>query len=183
MTATHETVIDVLTSDHRAVLGLLETPPEQLTAARCEQAVTAVVRHFVAEEQYLLPLIRDYLADGDELAHAEWTEHARVEAELRTLEELEHDPDGVAALLGVTAAALREHVERQEGRIFADLLRTCPEHELVATAEGVLGAEQLAPTRPRHLRSEYPTANKLVSLVEGYVDHARDHYTHRAVSR
>lgn len=178
-----DTVIDVLVSDHRAVLELLGTPPDALTPARCEQAVTAVVRHFVAEEQYLLPLVRDHLPGGVGRAHAEYEEHLRVETELRTLEELEHDPDGVAALLGVTGAALREHVGRQEQQLFPDLLRACPTQELAATADGVLGAEQLAPTRPRRVHRESARANKLVSLVEGYVDHARDHYAHRAVSR
>ncbi len=178
-----ETVITVLDSDHRAVLALLRTPAAELTPAQCEQAVAAVVRHFVAEEQYLLPLMRDYLPDGVERAHAEYAEYRRIEAELRGLEELEHDPAGAAALLGVTADALTAHIERQETRTFPELAEHCPAAELVASADGVLGAEQLAPTRPRRMRSEAPLANKLVSLVEGYVDHARDHYEHRGVNR
>jgi len=55
----------------------------------------------------------------------------------------------------------------------------CSPERLAHLGDEVLGAEQLAPTRPRSIAPSSPRLNKVASLVEGFVDHVRDHYTHR----
>src|SRR5213596_1762645 len=54
-----------------------------------------LVRHFVAEEQYLYPEVQDALDHGDEIAEEHLTADRAIEAKLRKLE----DPDLTAELL------------------------------------------------------------------------------------
>jgi hemerythrin len=178
-----QNVLDVLDSDHRAVVALLgraaaENDSDEL-AALCEELVMDVVRHFVAEEQYLLPLARERLGDGTQLSAAAFAEQADVESALRELEELDRSPTVVRPLLERVTEKIRAHVHAQDEGLFPALLERWPPEELTALGDEVLGAEQLAPTRPRGLRPASPAVNKLVSLVSGWVDHVRDFYAHR----
>ena len=140
-----------------------------------------VVRHFVAEEQFLLPLVRDRLPDGEAHSAAAFDEHGAVEDRLRRLEDQEHSPALARPILQDIDEAIRRHVAGQRDELFPALREHCDAAQLRRLADEVLGAEQLAPTRPRSLRPESATVNKVVSLVAGYVDHARDAYSHRGV--
>ncbi len=178
-------IFDILDSDHRAILGLVdragaEHEPDEL-AALCEQLVMEVVRHFVAEEQYLLPLVRARLAGGEKHSDDAFAEHRAVEDELRKLEHAERDPGAVHPLLAKVRAGLKAHIARQHDSLFPALRASVERLELDRLADEVLGAEQLAPTRPRELRPESPAANKLLSYVEGWVDRVRDSFSRRGV--
>jgi hemerythrin-like domain-containing protein len=178
-------ILAVLDSDHRAIEELIEqaraeTDPEKL-AALCEQLVMDVVRHLVGEEQYLLPLVRENLGDGDEHSKAAFAEHQAIEHQLKRLEDLERDRTAVLPVLDETAELLGRHMARQDDALFTALRSAVPAEELDRLGDEVIGAEQLAPTRPRDLRPESPALNKVVSLVSGWVDHVRDSYSHRGV--
>lgn len=178
-----ETIFDLLSSDHRTLLGLTGTGarPFEVSPAICERIVTAAVRHFVAEEQYLLPLVREVVEDGDSVAHREFVEHRLVEDQLRTLEDQEHDPAAAARVLADVADSFKGHVAWEEEELFPLLRSRTTDERARALAGEVLGVEQIGPTRPRHVRVETPTLNKAVSLVEGYVDQVRDFFEHRGV--
>ena len=180
-----EDIFDVLDSDHQALLEsvtvALATGDAELLPSRCEQLVMSVVRHFVAEEQYLLPLVRHSLANGEQAAKAAFEEHRIVETELRRLEDVEHTPTTARPVLADIEAAIRRHVTSQHDQLFPALRERCDPARLQALAEEIIGSEQLAPTRPRVVRAESPALNKIVSLVAGYVDQVRDAYTHRGV--
>jgi len=66
-------------------------------------------------------------------------------------------------------------------RLFTALESTCSAEHLAALGEGVLGAEQLAPTRPRTVAPSSAPINKITSLVAGFIDRVRDAYTRRGV--
>lgn len=177
-----QTILDVLDSDHRAMLDLLdraaaETDPDAL-AAWCEQLVVDVVRHFVAEEQYLLPLVRERFGDASEHLHTAFVEHREIEDALRRLENVDRDPKAVHPLLADVGARLSRHIAGQDA-VFDQLRARADPAELVQLAEEVRGSEQLAPTRPRIYRPESAAVNKVVSVVQGFVDHVRDSYEHR----
>lgn len=171
-------LIPVLQSDHRWLLAALDDP--NLAAAGehgarlREDVVANLVRHFVAEEQYLHPAVRQHRRDGDGVTEA-W--HRRDRAVETRLRELEHDldPEAAAALIGRVRADLGAHVEEQEPVLDA-LEAVVPADELDRAGRGVLGAEQLAPTHPRAVAPEEPTVSKVWSLVSGFVDHVRDYY-------
>lgn len=177
-------IFDVLDSDHRALVklvGAAATADDELSPSLCEQLVMAVVRHFVAEEQYLLPLVRDHVPGGERASEVAFDEHRTVEDALRELEELEHSPERARPILADIDVAIRRHVAEQDDKMFPTLREHCDPARLRGLADEILGAEQLAPTRPRMVHPESPTVNKVVSLVAGYVDQARDAYAHRGV--
>jgi hypothetical protein len=178
-------IFDVLDSDHRALLELV-TAASAITdgepsPSRCEQHVMAGVRHFVAEEQYLLPLVRAHLVEGESMSSAAFEEHRTVENKLRRLEDLEQTPARVRPILADVEAAIRRHVASQHDQLFPALRERCDSARLQALGDEVIGSEQLAPTRPRIVHAESPLVNKVVSLIAGYVDQVRDAYAHRGV--
>jgi hypothetical protein len=180
-----ETIIDSLRSDHRAITELLTSPAiadttEEALAAR-ERLVMSLVRHFVAEEQYLYPTVLD-LDDGPASAKAEHQLAADRELEnhLRALEEPQLTPALMADVLSRVRTDFAAHVAAQE-ELFGVVAQRCSPDTLAELGADVRGAEQLAPTRPRRIVPRAETANKIVSFVEGFLDHARDYYRHRGV--
>lgn len=65
-------VVEVLMHDHREVEGMFtqleSTTNADQRADLVEQVTIELVRHSVAEEQWLYPAVRDTLPDGDGLA-------------------------------------------------------------------------------------------------------------------
>lgn len=53
------------------------------------QAIAELVRHSVAEEQYLYPALCEHLDGGDELADHDIAEHAEAERIMKEIEGLE----------------------------------------------------------------------------------------------
>jgi hypothetical protein len=177
-------MLDALRSDHRAIAAELDDPEalqnsDDGDAAR-ERTVMDLVRHFVAEEQYLYPTVRERLPDGERLAHDGWTVDRDMERHLRQFEHPELTPDRLATAWTQLRTAFSTHVDRQEPLLEA-LAAACSPAELDELGDGVLGSEQLAPTRPRILAPSSPTANKVTSFIEGYIDKARDYYSRRGV--
>jgi hypothetical protein len=177
-------MLEALRSDHRAITAMLDDPAassasDEAKTAR-EQLVMNLVRHFVAEEQYLYPVVRRYVPDGDALAESGFTRDRSCEHQLRRLEEPHPTTESISTVWTDIRAAFTAHVKDQES-LFSTLATTCSAAQLAELGEGVLGAEQLAPTRPRPVALESPSANRVLSLVEGFVDRVRDAYTHRGL--
>ena len=185
-----ETILDVLASDHQAVLALLDELDAKSAEALNgvdragdtglrERLVIELVRHFVAEEQYLYPMVRERLTGGDRLADTSLAAARGCERELRALENPHADPRDLAVALASVRQQVGVHVTTQHDQLFPALTDHVERERLIELAEQVLGAEQLAPTRPRLLAASNPALSKFASLVEGFVDHVRDSYSHR----
>jgi hypothetical protein len=177
-----QSMTDALRSDHHAIAGWLADAralnhTEEGAALR-EQVVMNLVRHFVAEEQYLYPEVRDSLERGDQIVDESFAADRAVEAKLKQLEDPDLTEQRMTALWADVRSAFAAHIERQ-GPIFAALESACSAERLAHLGDQVLGAEQLAPTRPRSVAPSSPSWNKVASLVEGFVDHVRDQYAHR----
>ena len=183
-----ETVLDVLTSDHDALSELVDAAVARHTAGAVDdrdegllqQVVMDLVRHFVAEEQYFYPTVREHLTDGRTRSDAAFAAHRETEAQLKLLESSTATDAQIEAALTTVRRQLAEHIAVQRG-LFAEFAQAVPDDELVRLADEVLGAEQLAPTRPRTVASENPQLNKFASLVEGFIDHVRDTYSNRGI--
>jgi hypothetical protein len=175
-----QSIFDVLASDHRDLEELIaRATAEPGNDGLRELLVMELVRHFVAEEQYLYPLVRERGAAGDRLADEAFTMHRQCEDTLRGLEHDETDEVRVAATLAEVAGQLRTHVRAQEPDLFQQLAAGRSPPDLAELGSDVLGAEQLAPTRPRTLAAESASVNKVSSLVTGFIDRVRDTYSHR----
>jgi acyl dehydratase len=181
-----QTIVGALTSDHRAIEQMLAdaaiTEPTEPGQAAREQLVMELVRHFVAEEQYLYPTVREHLSNGTQIADSAFGADRACEQALKLLEDSDITPLQTAAALADVQQRFAGHVQVQEETIFPALVRECDPAVLVELTDGVLGAEQLAPTRPRHVAFAAPGLNKVSSFVAGYIDHVRDYYSKRGVS-
>ncbi|WP_436775895.1 hemerythrin domain-containing protein [Yinghuangia sp. YIM S09857] len=179
-------VVDELTADHREVeemfhrLELSADAEERRKLA--EQSTIELVRHSVAEEEYLYPAVREHLPDGDLVADKELADHAGVEKLLKEWEKTpEHEPR-FSELLREISTEVRAHVDDEENRLFPSLAAHCGPDVLDDLGDKVRRAKKLAPTRPHPSAPDTPPANKLLAPGTGLVDRARDLVTGRGRS-
>ena len=168
----------VLRSDHAAIvrdLAALRTIEPSGGGAHFAQLCADIVRHFVAEEQYLLPAVREHLDGGEQISEQEFAEHERVEKLLRRIDaEEDVDAQQVDLAIGELQDAIDEHVRRQEQELIPQLVAVLDDSALAELGEGALGAEQLAPTHPRAFVPKSTTLSKVTSWLEGLVDKSFD---------
>src|SRR5579859_6037867 len=118
-------VIEILTHDRREVedmfgkLTSVTDPGERRQIA--DQITIELVRHSVAEEQYLYPAVRERVPDGDAIADKELSDHAEVEHVLKRLETADPDSDDFAALTGQLIRMVSAHVKDEEHALFPAL--------------------------------------------------------------
>ncbi|MEV2199381.1 hemerythrin domain-containing protein [Streptomyces fradiae] len=177
-------VITELTTDHREVEELFtritELPsgdPERKRLA--DQVTMELVRHSVAEEEYLYPAVREHLAGGDALADKELEDHASAERTMKELEGCKADDPRFDALVTQLMAETREHVADEEANLLPRLREACPQETLEELGEKVRHAKKTAPTRPHPAAPDKPPANKLLAPGTGMIDRLRDALTGR----
>jgi hemerythrin len=177
-----ETVPDpldaVLRSDHAAILrGLAELRTVEPSGAgeHFAQLTADIVRHFVAEEQYLLPTVRERLDNGHKISDLEFAEHESIEKILRELDnEEDADDKQVEGTVSALQHAMAEHARRQEQELLPQVVAKVDQATLAELGEGALGAEQLAPTHPRAFVPKSATVSKVTSWLEGLVEKSLD---------
>lgn len=176
-------VVEVLTYDHREVedlFGQIEsvTTREQLSDL-VDQVTMELVRHSVAEEQYLYPAVRETVADGDELADREIAEHAEVEQTLKDLEGLKAGDRNYSDTVKALISDVRQHVLEEEGELFPRLVAASTAAQLQELGRKIETAKKVAPTRPHPSAPSQPPANKILAPGVGLVDRLRDALTSR----
>lgn len=181
-------MIDILIDDHREADELfaeLESGRGSVEHRRdLADTVTAeLVRHSVAEEEYLYPAARRALSDGQQVAEHEISEHAEAERTMKELEGVAADDPRFDELCRKLAAEIRHHVEEEENDLFPRLREACAEQELAELGKAVEAAKSLAPTRPHPQAPDRPPWNKLLAPGAGFVDRVRDALSGRATSR
>lgn len=180
-----QTIIEVLASDHDGIAAQLADPvllaADGAGGTARTELVMDLVRHFVAEERYLYPSLRTAVDGGATLADDDFAASRACEKELRRLEARDVDGPELAAALAEIRRRFADHVSHQRDVLFPRLEAVLDRVRLLELGEQALGAEQLAPTRPRVLAPEALGANQLAGLVEGFVDRLRDFYTGRGV--
>ncbi|GAA3204059.1 hemerythrin domain-containing protein [Nonomuraea helvata] len=177
---TQQDVIAVLVKDHREVEQMFSKlehmkggiSDEAKTLA--EQVVIELVRHSVAEEEYLYPAVRKHVPGGDEIADHEIAEHSEAEETMKRLEALEPGDDDFWPTTELLMRQIRHHLQEEEGDLFPKLRAACPPEQLVELGEKVQRAKKLAPTRPHPSAPDTPPANKLLAPGAGLVDRVRD---------
>jgi hemerythrin superfamily protein len=87
---TNTDVVDELTTDHQEATALLdellETNDPQTRRDMADTVITELVRHSVAEEMYVYPVMREHVPDGEKALEHDIEEHKELE---RTMKELE----------------------------------------------------------------------------------------------
>jgi hemerythrin superfamily protein len=181
-------VIAVLVTDHREVEEMFSRL-EQMTGdigerskLLAEQVVIELVRHSVAEEEYLYPAVREHVTGGGELADHEIAEHAEAEETMKRLEGLEPGDSAFWPTVELLMRQIRHHVQEEENDLFPRLRAACPPEQLVELGGKVQRAKKTAPTRPHPAAPDTPPANKLLAPGTGLVDRLRDALTGRGRS-
>ncbi|MFF8770685.1 hemerythrin domain-containing protein [Kitasatospora sp. NPDC015120] len=180
-------VIAELMTDHREVEELFEKfqvlPPGDDRRREIVDAFTIeLVRHSVAEEQYLYPAVRAHVPGGATLADKEIADHATVERLLKELEGMAATDSRFDPLVERVISEVSEHLADEEDHLFPALADACSPQRLSELGEQVRTAKKLAPTRPHPAAPHTPPANKLLAPGTGLVDRARDLVTGRGRS-
>ncbi|MBT2675441.1 hemerythrin domain-containing protein [Streptomyces sp. ISL-14] len=172
-------VIDELVTDHREVeelFGRIEglPPGDEDRKLYAEQATIELVRHSVAEEEYLYPAVREHVAGGDAIADKEIDDHSKAERIMKDLEACDADDPEFDRLIGMLTTEVRSHIADEEQHLFPELRAACPGNTLDDLGDKVRQAKELAPTRPHPSAPDKPPANKLLAPGVGLIDRMRD---------
>ncbi|UQX04233.1 hemerythrin domain-containing protein [Streptomyces sp. RerS4] len=179
-------VVQELTADHDEVKDYFEQLRTATDGERrreiADLLTIELVRHSVAEEQYLYPAIRERLEDGDLIADKEIADHSRVEKMLKDLEGLDTTDAAFTQLMDALRTEVLAHIKDEEENLFPTLRHNCPQEQLDDLGSRIRRAKKLAPTRPHPGTPSTPPANKLLAPGLGLVDRARDIVTGRGRS-
>ncbi|MGY0057283.1 hemerythrin domain-containing protein [Streptomyces sp. LZ34] len=151
-------VVDLLTADHREVQGLFEgyrasaDPGERRLLV--ERITVEIVRHSVAEEQYLYPTVRKALPNGDEVAEQEMEELSEAERILGDLEQLDAADRRFDALVRELYDVVSMHIRGEEDVIFPELRERLTPEERMALGLRVGEAKTATPTQPYSGRAQ-----------------------------
>lgn len=179
MATEEKDLIDVIVGDHRAVESVFveledRTVPPEHRRALADHVIAELVRHSVAEEEFMYPAAREVLDDGDELADHELEEHAEAERLMKELDGLDPTDSRFDELLSKLIADIRHHVEDEEKDLLPRLQSACSDDQLRDLGQKVLNAKHRAPTRPHPSSPDKPPANRLLAPGMGLVDRMRD---------
>jgi hemerythrin superfamily protein len=182
-TAHQQDLVDDIITDHREVEELfLEIEKSDDRGERrelVEHAITELVRHSVAEEQYLYPTARRVLPEGDKLADHELKEHAEAEEVMKQIEKVDTEDGKFDELVNKLMQDIRHHVEDEESDLLPKLREACDAAELRDLGEKFDASKKIAPTRPHPLAPDKPPANKILAPGAGLIDRMRDALTGR----
>lgn len=172
-------VIDELVTDHREVeelFGKIEAlaPGEKDRKVYADQVTMELIRHSVAEEEYLYPAVREHLVNGNTMADREIEDHSKAEQLMKDLEGCEADDPEFDRLVGELMGEVRSHIAEEEETLFPQLRVACSAEELDKLGDKVRRAKKMAPTRPHPSAPDTPPANKLLAPGAGLVDRLRD---------
>ena len=193
MTATQDpsqSVVDVVRSYHEGIASELAAVRADVdgnladgegadVGASIERIVMQVVGVLVAEEQYVLPEVREHVPDGKAVADAQFDRHRDLEHQLRRLEDLELSADLVAPVLADVATRWDELTTAVLDTLLPPVAAASSAERLAELGDDVLGAIEVAPTRPREVAPRSPELSKVVSFAEGWVDRWRDSWSKR----
>ncbi|MFE6054920.1 hemerythrin domain-containing protein [Kitasatospora sp. NPDC056446] len=179
--------IDELMADHREVEEMFARIQAMTGGGRqlrdvVDEVTIELVRHTVAEEQYLYPAVREHIQGGDRLADKEIAGHGRVEEILKRLENTRTDDPRMSPLLQLLMDEVAAHVQDEENNLFPMLRRACTAEQLDDLGGKIRRAKSMAPTRPHPAAPDTPGAGKLLAPDIGLVDRARDFVTGRGKS-
>ena len=119
-------VIDELVTDHREVeelFGKIEAlpPGDKKRKVYADQATMELIRHSVAEEEYLYPAVREHLVNGNTMADREIEDHSTAEQLMKDLEGCAADDPEFDRLVGELMSEVRSHIAEEENHLFPAL--------------------------------------------------------------
>ena len=179
--------IEVLVQDHSEADNtfleidrlLSEQSQESITTAGelSQQVITELVKHSVAEEEYVYPLVRQKLPNGDEVADMEIGEHAQAEETMKQLDGISPSNVEFKATVSKLAMQVREHAGKEEAELLPALGGKLSQEERLELGQKIEKAKAMAPTHPHPAAPDRPPMNKVMGPGVALVDRIRDALT------
>ena len=183
VTRPNEDVVDILTTDHREMTELLaratQTQDVEQRRDLVETAIAEVMRHAVAEEMYVYPVMEKHLPNGKEEVEHDKQEHDEIVQVMKKLEEADAADPAFMNLVQELNKQLRHHADDEESDQFPKLRAHLSSEQLVEMGDKVQKAKQLAPTRPHPSAPHSELFHKSVGPGVGMIDRLRDKLTGR----
>jgi iron-sulfur cluster repair protein YtfE (RIC family) len=166
--------IEVVIEDHREaelIFDQIETlvhgessgPSEVIQVRDLTNLVIAeLVRHSVAEEEYLYPTVRARLDDGDRIAEFEIAQHDEAERTMTELEGMHPFTREFVDTLHRLEVQMREHAGQEEADLLPALAARMSLDERRDLAAKLEIAKAHAPTRPHPSEPDRPSLNDLL---------------------
>lgn len=177
-------LISVIISDHRAVEqafaeleGGAGAPDHRREVA--DHVIAELVRHSVAEEQFMYPAVRQSLDNGDQIADKEIADHSEAEQVMKRLESMGPEEPEFEQLLTQLISDVRKHVTDEENNLLPKLRAACSDDQLRDLGQKVQRAKKMAPTRPHPSAPDQPPANLILAPGTAFIDKIRDALTGR----
>ena len=182
--------IEVLIQDHREAEQIFDEI-ERLSAegfgtgtlgmARelTDQVITELIKHSVAEEEYLYPRVRKELPNGDEIAEMEIMEHAQAEETMKQLDGMSPSNLDYLTTVRKLAGQIREHAGKEEADLFPALGGVLDQEERLKLGAQIEKAKAMAPTHPHPSAPDRPPMNKVLGPGVALIDRVRDVLTGR----
>lgn len=183
VTRPNEDVVDILTADHREMTELLARATQTQDAEQrrdlVETAIAEVMRHAVAEEMYVYPVMEKDLPNGKEEVEHDKQEHDEIVQVMKKLEEADAADPAFMNLVQELDKQLRHHADDEESDQFPKLRANLSGEQLLEMGDKVQKAKQLAPTRPHPSAPHSELFHKSVGPGVGMIDRLRDKLTGR----
>jgi hemerythrin superfamily protein len=183
VTRPNEDVVDILTTDHREMTELLaratQTQDVEQRRDLVETAIAEVMRHAVAEEMYVYPVMEKDLPGGKEEVEHDKQEHDEIVQVMKKLEEADAADPAFMELVQELDKQLRHHADDEESDQFPKLRAHLSSEQLVEMGDKVQKAKHLAPTRPHPSAPHSELFHKSVGPGVGMIDRLRDKLTGR----
>ena len=176
-------VIDILTADHREMIELIGRIESTSDASKrrdlADTVIAEVMRHAVAEEMFVYPVMEEQLPNGaDEVQHDK-QEHEEIVQVMKQMEDVEASNPNFMELVRRLEEQLRHHANDEESEQFPKLRAHIPAEKLFDMGEKVESAKRLAPTRPHPGAPHSELFHKTVGPGIGMVDRLLDNLTGR----
>ena len=177
-TDTTRDVTEILTADHREMIELLdqiETSTDPSDRRALADAVTAeVMRHSVAEEMFVYPVMeRDIPGGKDEVEHDK-EEHDEIVVVMKKLENVDAADAEFMGLVRELKELLDHHADDEESDQFPKLREHLTAETLHDLGRKVEAAKKVAPTRPHPASPHSELFHMTLGPGVGMVDRLRD---------
>src|SRR3954462_13965876 len=136
-------VIELLERDHREVEEMFAEferatdPQERRTIA--DKIIIELVRHSEAEEQAVYPAMAAKIEGGKDLVEHEISEHSEAEQIMKELDGMDPGNPEFGVLMQQLMAAIRQHIQEEEGEAFPKFRASTSKEELDSLAKTVEG--------------------------------------------
>jgi hypothetical protein len=182
--AEHNTdVTDILTADHKEMIDLIGRIEGASDAGQrrdlADTLIAEVMRHAVAEEMFVYPVIKEHVPNGAEEVEHDKQEHDEIVQVMKQIEDVDASDPAFMELIRTLEGQLRHHAKDEEAKQFPQLQAHIPAEKLVEMGQKVQNAKKLAPTRPHPSAPHSELFHKTVGPGVGMVDRLLDKLTGR----